>query len=52
MQVATADWGNAASSGFKGIKIGDTESVTPLSLGQAADDGVCKDGASIELSFR
>ena len=50
MQVATADWGNSASSGFKGIKISTTTSVTPLSLGEAAD--VCSDGASVELSFR
>ena len=50
MQIATADWGNSASSGFKGIKIGEISNATPLSLGQAAD--VCSDGASVELSFR
>lgn len=50
MQIATADWGNSASSGFKGIKIGEITGTTPLSLGSAAD--VCGDNASVELSFR
>jgi len=49
MQVATADWGTVASSGFKGIKVGTGSlSTTPLSLSTAA--GVC-DGANNSISM-
>lgn len=50
MQVATADWGNSASSGFKGIKIGENVSTEPLSLGTAA--GYCDNSVSITLFYR
>ena len=51
MQIATADWGSVASSGFKSIKVGEgSASATPLSLGDAAD--LCSEGVSIVMSYR
>lgn len=51
MQIATADWGNSSSSGFKGIRINNNDpSTSPLDLGTAA--GICEDGAKIGLSYR
>ena len=52
MQVATADWGTVASSGFKGMKVGNGGlSTTPLSLSSAA--GVCDgDDNTISMYYR
>lgn len=52
MQVATADWGSVATSGFKGMKIGDNVSIEPLSLGTAASDGYCGSDNTISLFYR
>lgn len=51
MQITTADWGNVASSGFKGLKVGSGDmAAEPLSLGEAAD--VCADNATITMYYR
>lgn len=50
MQIANADWGSVASSGFKGMKIGDNVSTETLSLGAAAD--YCGSDNVIDLFYR
>lgn len=54
MQVATADWGSVATSGFKGIKVGTKDiSAEPLSLGTVAGSGYCDgDNVTITLYYR
>ncbi len=51
MQIATADWGNYASSGFKGIIVGtDTSAQSSYSLGSAASK--CTDGVTIMMFYK
>ncbi len=50
MQIATADWGNSASSGFKGLTIDGGNVLTSAGLGDAADK--CKDNVSIVMYYK
>ena len=50
MQIATADWGNAASSGFKGMSIDGGDVLTSVGLGEAS--GKCKDDVAIVMYYK